>query len=564
MKHISFIVALLVNSILFAQPIELVRKSEIKFTPGLDLIIVLPGQGILQFNKLDKNLYNSVIYDFELNKKSEKKSEVNLTKRMSYLNTVLRDDGIHMYFSKQSYIGFFPKTKVDEILIDNKNKLELYHYKMKNFVKIMNINKIEGQNVFSGFEMYKPWGLKRVSKFAFGWLLYPIIIPARPNTRPFLATLEEGKLEYINRKEFKSSKYRNMGIHDVKIDKDDIYLGVTSGVIRSKTPIKIVRTNTSFSDMEHFSYRTEKLTRINTFQFNNSKPDSVGFDATTGLRLFYDFTGAAVTKFPEKKKLKYKENFAGNYFNDKVSLKTNKNQLGDKSSNEVYSSTSNVNFSNSKIRKTINNQDIEVVVSEKVTPIYEIEVYYSVDSKGRTTRQTRTVLVGYTYTNLQVNLINHTKNISKTYSVDPVFELTNKKEIKEKSGVPLKFYHYLAPSEGFNTIKHSVITYASDGQFYLSYLHGLHNTLTVISVDFDGFGEEFVSEIDESFNDTKTKKRIDATFGGGPVKIFSKVNLQTISEKEYLLIKVLSKKIGSGKKKTGTGYFKELSIYKML
>ena len=564
MRHVLFFVILSTFCSVFAQPIELVKKTEIKFTPGLDLIIVLPGQGILQFNKVDKNLYNSVIYDFELNKKSEKKSEVNLTKRMSYLNTVLRDDGIHLYFSKQSYMGFFPKSRVDEILIDNKNKVELFQYKMKNYVKIMNINKIDGQNVFSGFEMYKPWGLKRVSKFAFSWLLYPIIIPARPNTRPFLATLDEGKLEYINRKEFKSSKYRNMGIHDVKIHNDDVYLGVTSGVIRSKTPIKIVRTNTSFSDMEHFSYRTDKLTRINTFQFNNSKSDSVGFDASNGLRMFYDFTGGAMTKFPEKKKLKYKENFAGNYFNDKVSLKTVKNQLGDKSSNEVYSSYSNVNFSNSKIRKTINNQDIEVVVSEKVTPIYEIEVYYSVDSKGRTTRQTRTVLVGYTYTNLQVNLINHTKGITKTYSVDPVFELTNKKEIKEKSGVPLKFYHYLAPSEGFNTIKHSVITYASDGQFYLSYLHGLHNTLTVISVDFDGFGEEFVSEIDESFNDTKTKKRIDATFGGGPVKIYSRLNLQTISEKEYLLIKILNKQIGSGKKKTGTGHYKELSVYKML
>ena len=95
-------------------------------------------------------------------------------------------------------------------------------------------------------------------------------------------------------------------------------------------------------------------------------------------------------------------------------------------------------------------------------------------------------------------------------------------------------------------------------------MHGLQNTLTVISVDFDGFGEEFISEIDEPFSDTKTKKKIDATFGGGPVKIFSKVNLQTISEKEYLLIKILSKQSGTGKKKTGTGYFKELSIYKML
>jgi hypothetical protein len=167
MRQILFFVVLFVNVAVFAQPIELVKRTEIKFTPGLDLIIVLPEQGILQFNKVDKNLYNSVFYDFELNKKSEKKSEVNLTKRMSYLNTVLRDDGIHLYFSKQSYIGFFPKTKIDEILIDNKNKVELYQYKMKNYVKIMNINKIDGQNVFSGFEMYKPWGLKRVSKFAF-------------------------------------------------------------------------------------------------------------------------------------------------------------------------------------------------------------------------------------------------------------------------------------------------------------------------------------------------------------------------------------------------------------
>ena len=561
MKHIFLFVFISLFYSVFSQPIKLVSKTNLEDLQSVNSTIILPNKGILSFANIQNRVFLYTFYDFDLNKKSSSFIKGKFTKGASFLKAISSDDGIHVYYVKQDYSGLSIKTKVDEILINPMNEVKLFKYNLDNNVKILDINRIDGNNVFSGFEMYRPWNIRRVAKFTFGFLIYPLAVPTRPDVRPFLATLKEGNLTYINRTEFESSKYKGLGIHDVKIDKEVVYLGLTSGVVRSKSPIAIVKTNTSFSEMKHTIYSSKKLERINTFQFCSLKNDTIGFDATTGKRLFYDFMGGNPVNYLDFKKTMARNFLLGDCKRDSISVEKDKGKFIENHTNEVFQSK--VYSQNSSLRKWVNNEDIEVVISENMTPIYSSSTSFSRGMDGQTTVQSVSTLLGYSFTNLQVNIRNHTKGISKVFSVDTVYDMNDYEDIREVSKNPLKFYNFVYGAGEVNTEKHSTITFGNDSQFYVSYLNGLSRSLTIVSVSFEGLGEEQIVSLGEPLIDSKTDKEVVAYFESKVVEssIFS---IRPISDKEFLLIEKSSIGFFQGLMGSIFSSYKNFNIYKML
>lgn len=558
---------------LSAQNITLVNKRTISYTPGMDIINVIPEKGILQFNKLDKNLFNTVFYDFNLKQEFSKTNTLEISRKLDFMNSFYDNEGLKIYFNRKKYTGFVPKTWVDEIIIDTKTKkTKLNHYKFKNFVEITGVNRINNKNVFTGFEMYKPWGVKRVLKFVPFFYGFPLFFPAGPHSRPFLAEFKDGNVNYIDRDKYKSKEYKNLGIHDILVKENEVYLGMTNGVIRGKSPIKIVKTNPQMKVLKTSQYNLDANTRISSFKFNNNiSSDTISFSTTTGGKLIGGFIPGIKSKKTGKKDPT--QNLTGTIINDKLAVGKNKNKFKDEGSNEIYKTMSNISYSSYKIRKVVDKKDLEVSISEKITPIYETQVVYVADSKGRMQRTTQQVLVGYTFTDLTVNIHNYTNNSYKVLKVDNQFKSETTKG-KNKDNTPLKFYHYVGVGEQYS-LKHASINFKND-TFFLSYLQGLNNTLTTCFIENNMITEFSSLKLDETIEEVKKKEEKESKTTkkssksktnnnkasiSNVVKIYSKVSLQPISDTDFLIIKLVptpKTKIKGAKKEDR---FKELSVY---
>ncbi len=567
----KYIWVLFVYGTLSAQNIKLVSKKTVAYTPGMDIINVIPKKGILQFNKLDKNLFNTVFYDFNLNQEFSKTNTLEISRKLDFMNSFYDEEGLKIYFNRKKYTGFVPKTWVDEIIIDVKSKkTKLNHYKFKNYVEITGVNKINNKNIFSGFEMYKPWGVKRFLKFVPFFYAFPLFFPAGPHTRPFLAEFKDGSVNYIDRDKYKSKEYKNFGIHDVLVKENEVYLGMTNGVIRGKSPIKIVKTNPQMKVLKTSQYNLDKNTRISSFNFNNSPSDTITFSTTTGGKLVGGFIPGIKAK--KKGKKDPTQNLTGTIINNKLTVGKNKNKFKDEGANEIYKTYSIVTYATSKIRKIVDKKDVEVSISEKVTPIYETQVVYVADSKGRMQRTTQQVLVGYTFTDLTLNIQNYTDNSYRIVRVDNQFKAETKG--KSRDNTPLKFYHYVGVGEQYS-LKHAAINFKND-TFYLSYLNGLNNTLTTSFLENFILNEISTVKLDEekeeekkkeeketkpSKKSSKSKTENNTASMSNVVKVYSKVSLQPISDTDFLIIKLVpppKTKIKGAKKEDR---FKELSIY---
>jgi len=547
----------------FAQSLKLVESKIIPYKSGFELIKVIPDKGILHFNSADKKSYNTTFYDFNLEQKYNKVSEFKLEKRIGYLTTTADEYGIHLYFLKSRYIGLHPKTKMNEIFIDNKtHKSVLYTYKIDNDIIVTGVNHINGKNIITGFEQFKPWGIKRILKLTVGLMFfYPVIIPAVPHTRPFLAQFERGEVKFINRELYMDKKYKNYGIHDILIRNDEIYLGFTNGLIRGKQPIIVEHMDKKFAIQKSTVYDYKKYARIGSFIFDkDNNDDTMRFFTTITPKLMNGFIA-----YDQRKKKDKTMSYDGSLFSNKIKLKKCKDKTKSDLSNDIYENLYGIKYATTRLKKTVNGEKIEVIVSEKITAVYDQIVTTQYNATTKTTETvTRNVLAGYYFSDLTVKYNNLSNNTSKVFAL-PDHDKTEKKVLKTGKkdrktyyykivDANTSFYHFVHGWQEDYIAFHSVVQFKDD-QFYVTYAGGINDRIVTLSVDEDGIKEissySYAEENTEITEKTPLSRRI------------SDYHLQRISDESLLVVRQLlyAKKRPKGENTKKGATFKQLNVF---